>query len=326
MRRRRLLFVGFIWVVLPFILALVIFIVVYRHLHASRANQPLSQAGSTTHIVTVDGEQRTFRLYRPASLPVDKPAPLVVMLHGALGSGKQAEKSYKWNAEADKGKFVVAYPDGYRHTWNVSSDCCGPAVKKQINDVGFIIQMIDAIGGSISIDRSRIYATGISNGGALAYRLACNTNIFAAIGPDSSTLLGDCPSPSPTSVLHIHGLADNTFPYNGGTGKRNGAGDSQTTNTVGPAIPDLINTWRTIDSCSGSITTNEGVVSTAISQCVSGRTVELITIAGAGHQWPGAIADSKADQRLIKLDPPSTALDATSIFWKFFSEHAKPAT
>jgi len=316
--------IRFHWILGAFILALiaVVFILV-RHVSQSRSEQTRLQAGSTTHTITVGSDQRSFRVYRPASLPSNQPVPLVIMLHGALGSGGQAEKSYKWDAEADKGKFVVAYPDGYRHTWNVSSDCCGPAAAKQIDDVGFITHMISVIGNDISIDPSRIYATGISNGGALAYRLACNTDIFAAIGPDSSTLLGDCPSPKRISVLHIHGLNDTTFPYAGGAGKRNGASISATTNTAGPAIPDLLDTWRAIDACGSATTETNGLVTTATSECASGRTVELITIAGAGHQWPGGAVDPKADQRLIKLDPPSTALDATDTFWRFFSAHPK---
>ena len=265
--------------------------------------------------------ERTYRTYRPESVTDTASVPLVVMLHGALGSGKQAEAAYNWNKEADKRGFIVAYPDGYRHTWAVSDNCCGPSVKAGIDDVAFIRQMISEISDMATIDSRRIYATGISNGGALAYRLVCNTDLFAAIGPDSTTLLGDCPSPHPTSVIHIHGLADQTFPYNGGPGKRNQAGESSTINTSGPAIPDLIASWQKIDSCGLPRTTVSGLVTQTEATCPGGRAVTLITIDGAGHQWPGAVQNEHADERLIKLDPPSTALDATNVIWDFFSQH-----
>src|SRR5689334_15757055 len=77
-------------------------------------------AGTTTHTITVDGRRRTFRVYRPAKLPAGTPAPLVVMMHGALGTGAQAEAAYGWDAEADRGNFLVVYPDGLNRSWAVS--------------------------------------------------------------------------------------------------------------------------------------------------------------------------------------------------------------
>ena len=77
---------------------------------------PVLPAGSSTHSIEVDGVSRTYIVYRPASLPAA--APLVVMLHGGFGSASQAEKSDGWDAEADRGRFVVAYPDGLNHAWN----------------------------------------------------------------------------------------------------------------------------------------------------------------------------------------------------------------
>jgi polyhydroxybutyrate depolymerase len=278
-------------------------------------------AGSSAQSLVVDGTKRTFRVYRPRT--VATPAALVVMLHGALGTGAQAEQSYGWDAEADRGRFIVAYPDGLKRTWDVSRGCCGPAASEHVDDVAFIAALVRTISAALPVDRDRIYATGISNGGALSYRLACQTDVFAAIGPDSTNLLGRCASPAPISVIHIHGTADRTFPYDGGPGRHdNGGTGSMPVDTSGPPIPDLNARWRRIDRCRAPTRTRQGRVTTSVARCPDGRSVELITIKGAGHQWPGEAGPTGLIAS--KLDPPFPGLDATARIWNFFRTHPKP--
>ena len=182
------------------------------------------------------GLNRTYRVYKPAGLSA---APLVVMLHGVTGNGEQAEKSYGWDQLADSAKFAVAYPDGVGRTWN-GHGCCGRAARENIDDVGFITAMVGQISAALTIDKSRVYATGMSNGGIMTYALACNSGIFAAIGPDSATQLDACAAPHPTSVIHIHGTADRLVPYNGGQGA---------SFVNGPSIADVNAFWRNVDQC-----------------------------------------------------------------------------
>jgi polyhydroxybutyrate depolymerase len=266
--------------------------------------------GTSSQTITVDGRARTFHVYRPATLPAR--APLVVMLHGGFGSGTQAERSYGWDARADSGKFVVAYPDGINHAWAVGGDCCGDPGRTGVDDVAFVKQVVATLSRQLPIDPAHVYATGISNGGLLAYRLACDTDLFAAIGPDSATLLGPCPSPARVSVIHIHGTADRNIPYNGGEGEG-------VAHMNGPAVPTLVAQWRTVDGCAAPVVTTAAPVTTSVATCPDGRAVELVTIDGAGHQWPGSTRTLV--QRLAGTDPPSTALDATEVFWTFFAAH-----
>ncbi len=273
--------------------------------------------GSSTQTITVGGQARTFHLYRPASLPLSGAVPLVVMLHGGYGSGTQAESSYGWDAEADSQHFMVAYPDGLDHAWDVGGGCCGTPGRTNVDDVAFITQLVAIVSHALPIDPTRVYATGISNGGMLAYRLACDTTVFAAIGPDSATLLGPCPAPAPVSVIHIHGTADHNIPYNGGQG-------DGTVKINGPAVPSLIATWREVDHCPAPTVGTAGSVTTSVARCPAGRDVELVTIAGAGHQWPGG-EPKPVLERLLHLDPPSGALNATDTIWRFFATHPKPA-
>jgi polyhydroxybutyrate depolymerase len=156
-----------------------------------------------------------------------------------------------------------------------------------------------------------------------ATRIGCTLpgplrRIFAAIGPDSATELGGCRTPRPLSVIHVHGTADKNIPYNGSPGDGFAHID-------GPAVPALIARWRRVDHCGAPRRRTAGVVTRSVAVCPGGRTVELITITGAGHQCPGSVS-RPALQRLLHLDAPSTALNATAVIWRFFAAHpAHPA-
>jgi polyhydroxybutyrate depolymerase len=277
-----------------------------------RPGSPLP-AGTSEQTIVVHGQARTFIAYRPPSL--SGPVPLVVMLHGGFGSASQAERTYHWDARARSAHFVVAYPDGLDRAWNAGGGCCGVPGRAGTDDVGFILSVVRTIGHEVRIDPRRIYATGISNGGMMAYRLACDTTVFAAIGPDSASQLGPCRSPAPVSVIHVHGTADRDIPYRGGPGDGYAHID-------GPAVPALVAAWRQTDRCSAPRVSTRGAVTRSVASCAAGRAVELITITGAGHQWPGSVSRSFM-QRLLHLDPPSTALDATAVIWQFFASHQK---
>lgn len=250
--------------------------------------------GTSVHTISVGGHDRTYRLYKPKGLPIS--APLVVMLHGGFGNGAQAEKSYGWDELADSSKFVVAYPDGFNRAWNVNGGgCCGRPAKEGVDDVGFITAAVADIGRNVGIDAARVYATGISNGGIMSYTLACETAIFAAIGPDSATQLNACDSPHPTSVMHIHGTADHLIRYNGGPG-------SGVAHINGPPVSQLNAFWRNVNHCGTPATTTSGAVTTSAAGCPDNRSVVLITVDGGGHQWPGF---------------------ATAKFWEFFAAHPR---
>jgi polyhydroxybutyrate depolymerase len=250
------------------------------------------------------GLDRTYRVYKPAGLAAAA-APLVVMMHGVYGSGEQAENSYGWDPLADSAKFVVAYPDGVGRAWN-GHGCCGRPARENIDDVGFITAMVGQISAALAIDKSRVYATGMSNGGIMSYALACNSGIFAAIGPDSATQLDACAAPHPTSVIHIHGTADRLVPYDGGKG---------TSFVNGPSIADVNAFWRNVDHCGAPDIATNGPVTTSTAACADNRSVVLITIDGGRHQWPGGTT------ALERADPTSDALNATQTIWQFFAAH-----
>lgn len=284
------------------------------HARGTPGAQPIP-VGQSTQTLVSGGASRTFHLYRPQGLP--DAVPVVVMLHGGFGSGAQAERSYHWDAEADRGHFLVAYPDGLNRAWNAGS-CCGEPERRNIDDVGFITAMVDTLARQIPVDRARIYVAGMSNGAMMALRLGCQTDVFAAIAPVAGTLLTDCSAARPTSVLQIHGTADDRVPYGGGPGKAFAVNGSARVD--GPSVDSVNATWRGIDACAPPTSTTAGDVTTRTAACADGRTVELISVAGAGHQWPGG-EPSPLAEKAAGIPAPSTALDATGAIWQFFARN-----
>jgi polyhydroxybutyrate depolymerase len=248
--------------------------------------------GASIHTISVGGMDRVYRLHKPPGL--NGPASLVVVLHGGVGSAEQAERSYGWDQLADSAKFVVVYPDGVRRAWNVDGGgCCGKPAREHIDDVAFITAAVADVSKHLGIDASRVYATGMSNGGIMAYTLACNTSLFAAIGPVAATQLDPCKTPHPVSVMAVHGTADPNIPYGGGEGH----GFAHIT---GPAIPELNALWRKVDRCHDPSETTDGHVTTSTAGCADGRGVALVTVADGGHRWPDF---------------------ATAKLWEFFAAH-----
>jgi polyhydroxybutyrate depolymerase len=249
--------------------------------------------GTSVHHINVGGHDRSYRLYRPAGVPAS--APLVVMLHGFSGSAAQAERAYGWDGLADSAKFVVAYPDGLSRAWNVDGEgCCGRPGREGVDDVAFISAAVADIIKNVSVNAARVYATGISNGGIMSYTLACNTGVFAAIGPDAATQLDPCRSPHPTSVMHIHGTADPLVPYQGGQGF---------SVINGPSAPEVNAFWRNVDRCGAPAATTSGRVTTSTAECADNRSVVLVTIDGGGHvDWPFSF---------------------TQKLWEFFAAHSR---
>lgn len=266
----------------------------------------IPQPGLTeSRTIDVDGVERTYRVHVPGSLAAE-PA-LVVMLHGALGSAAQAEGAYGWNPAADRAGFLVAYPDGDHRTWNAGG-CCGPPADNGVDDVAFVAAIVAELQDEFGVDPARTFATGMSNGAMMAYRLACETDLFAAIAPVAGTIVTVCDDPSPTSVVHIHGLDDDMVRMDGEIG--DGAA-----RVGGTPVLEAVAVWHQASECAEPAVRTEGEVTTASAACSGGRNVVLITVANAGHQWPGSVPRRGA------ADPPSTAIDATAAIWAFFDAH-----
>lgn len=280
-------------------------------------------------ITTPDGRARTYRVHVPASLPHDRPVPLLLALHGGTGSGQQFETNSGFDALADAHHFIVVYPDGieiggrsilaHGHVWN-GGRCCGPAVTQNVDDVGFLSRVIDEVSKQYDVDPARVYAAGHSNGAIMAYRLACElSDTIVAIGVQAGSLEVDTCAPSqPVSVIHIHGTADQNLPIDGGMGK----GISR----IAFRPPrDAVTTFAAADGCpASSVTTvspdNPDVTTEAWTPCHGGAAVEFVKVHGASHAWMGH-PSARAARGLTGA--PYMDYDSSAAIWTFLAAHPR---
>lgn len=285
------------------------------------ADQPARTGGSvpthrTVTISTKDGA-RTAIVVHPATATT-KPA-LVVMLHGGLGSAKQAESAYGWDDEAASEGFVVAYPNGFHATWNVGN-CCGQAQKNNVDDVGFLHALVAQLENTDGVDPKRVYAVGMSNGAMMTYTWACrDPGELAGIGPVAGTLGTACSDPHPITVVAIHGTADQHVPIDGGVGPEGRTGVSY------KSLAQSIAPFLAGDGCPDSPTVTQAPpLTTSVWSCAGGQSVVTRVVDGAGHQWPGKTPPSAAIAHLLGSDPPSTAFDATDFLWQHLRTVVRP--
>lgn len=227
------------------------------------------------------GLARSYELHVPAEYDGTTPMPLVVNFHGLTSFGEQQASFSNMSATADERGFIVAYPNGTENSWNAGT-CCPSATTHNIDDVGFARAVVEDISSRGCIDSSRVYATGMSNGGFLTHRLACEAaDIFAAAAPVAAVLLIDpeaCTPSRPISIIHFHGTADSLVPYAGG-----GVFSF-------PSAAETHTGWAARNGCEGpsEVTVEQGTATCeTFDQCDAGVNVTLCTLEGEGHCWPG---------------------------------------
>lgn len=262
-----------------------------------------------------DGIIRTYQVYQPPSYDPAVPSPLVINYHG-LGSNAFEQRYYSgFDVVAADSNFIVVYPDGINAAWN-----SGLVTQSIADDVGFTNALIDKLSTDYNINQRKIYATGMSNGGFMSYRLACELeNRIAAIASVTGTLAEDiipsCQFNRPVPVMQIHGTADQVVSYNALAGYHRGAEGSvdfwlarNNCNTVGDTtiIPD-------IDPNDSS-----NALHIYYGPCDDGTDVEFYKIFNGGHTWPNATLD-------IPLNGNTNRdFDANRVIWAFFNKHSLP--
>jgi polyhydroxybutyrate depolymerase len=245
---------------------------------------------------------RTYSWYRPSNAPNN--APLVFILHGSLGSGDgmRTGTAYEFDVLADQYGFIAVYPDGYQRHWNdCRSSADYAANTDDIDDVAFFEAMIDVFVAQEQVDRKRIFVTGISNGGHMAYKLALEIpERFAAVAPMAANLpvddTLDChKSGQPISIAIFNGTDDPVNPYDGGlvelfgNASRGVVLSSELTakywrDLAGISQPASVKTFPEVD----------GLADTSVTQLrwsgENGLEVRLYTLQGSGHVIPSKIA------------------------------------
>lgn len=274
---------------------------------AACANAPV--AGTYDVNVSSGGLQRTALVHVPDSLPAGPPAPLVLALHGAYGSGPGMQSYSGFSKIADTDDFIVAYPSAVGKFWNLSG------AANQPDDVAFISALITRLESTMCIDTTRVFAAGVSNGAGMVALLGCDLSSqldgIAAVAGDYDPLPA-CHLRRPVPLLEIHGTADQVAAYRG----------KHPQATI-DGLPPFVVAWARRDGCAG-LPVSHGLTTRTVlfswTRCARGSTVEHIRITGGRHQWPGANPPDPG--------PPAT-ICASCTIWSFFDslgpQHLPPA-
>jgi polyhydroxybutyrate depolymerase len=252
--------------------------------------EPTRTAGST---VTVNLDDRPFQLHVPRGYDPARKAPLVVLLHGYQASAAVQEGYFKLTAESDRRGFLYAMPDGTQNGegkrfWNATEACCD-FYGSGVDDSGYLHRLLDRVKSRYAVDTTRVYFVGHSNGGFMAYRMACEhaTEVTAVVSL-AGAMAADaarCAPARPVSVLQIHGTADQTILFAGGS-----------TSRPYPSVATTLGRWRQYDGCTdqtdpatapldldSSLAGAETTVTVYRAGCRNGTQVGLWSIKDGGH-------------------------------------------
>ena len=282
--------------------------------------------------ISVAGQNRSYLLHVPENFNQEIPVSLIIVLHGAFSTAGHIEEQSGFSDLSDREGFLVAYPNGafglfgfFQH-WN-AGHCCGKAQSDNIDDVGFLVDVIKDIQQQFNVDSSRIYMVGFSNGGMLTYRFAAEkTNLIAAAAPMAASLGGRASSsdtmwitPKPESKLPLiifHAEDDVNVPYSGGVSPKKG-GEREYL-----SVEKCIDFWINNNGCKQNpieekIYQNE-VSHKTWADTLDGNNIELYLLKEWGHKWPGGTFTKK-----LEKSNPLSQFDAAELIWNFFKKQKK---
>lgn len=292
---------------------------------------PRLQPGDFDFGLSFQDLERTYKLHVPPQPAIARALPLVIMLHGGMGTANGAATWYGWNEQSDQSGFLVAYPQGVSDTWN-AEHCCGGAYRDGVDDVGFLVAVIADVQSRTPVDSRRVYVTGMSNGGMMAYRIAAERpDLIAAIGPVAGAIGGQAnassplqiiPTPAaPVPVMIFHGTADQNVLYDGG---ETVAGLVE--GRIDLSVDEAVSFWVQANDADTTPTDTSNESGNVLRRAYAGKDgygdVIRYAIVGQGHAWPGGLTPSVGPIPIG--DPPSTEISATATLWEFFASHPKP--
>ena len=264
--------------------------------------------------VRIGDTVRTYVLRAPASGVGNAPAPLLLVFHGTGESGPAMQRAAGLDTLPAARDVLIAYPDAAVGNW-AEGCACSRADLLGVDDTGFVRALVDDIARRYPVDRSRVYATGFSQGGLFVHRLACQmadlvTGVASVSAPMSAVLAERCRPTRPVGVMVLQGTLDDAFPYEGDRRRERSVLGARETASV----------WRVLDGCGGGALGRElpdrapdgtRVLEERWTGCRNGLEVALYSVEGGRHAWspsadvstPALVIDFLLRQRRT---PPTT--------------------
>jgi polyhydroxybutyrate depolymerase len=313
LKKFRKIFIGAALVIIGLPVALILIAVV-----------SISVLDRTNGRIVSSGEEREYLLYVSPNYDSTKPTPLVISMHAGATWPAQQKNLSGWNRLADEHGFIVVYPSGTGEVGLIDMPRIWPVDREsdRTRDVRFISELIDTLEATYNIDPTRIYANGMSNGGAMAFVLSCTlSDRIAAVGmvaAAQSRPFDWCTDDRPVPMIAFHGTADPIVPYQGGP-----LGDPfNPVKPIYPPVRDWTAKWARRNRC--GLDPVESVAVTHVTRleytdCAEDATVVLYTIQGGGHTWPGGKPLPE-----WRVGSNSNNIDATRQMWAFFRDHRLP--
>jgi polyhydroxybutyrate depolymerase len=279
---------------------------------------PPNLKGATYLSIQHGTRARQYKVHVPKGYIAGTPAPILYAFHGLL----QTPVLFPINgsslvAKSDQEGFILVMPVGVNGSWNAGI-CCGDS---NIDDVGFIRALHAELGRHVAIDNSRVYATGMSNGGFMSYRLACDAaDVFVAVAPVAGAVgipgipsigtnsrpdFQKCEPTEKVAVLAVHGDADPIVPYGG--------------------LKPSLDLWAAADGCQATTRpaqqplSNSGATCITYEGCGEGIEVSGCSVAKGGHCWFGDASCGTGAPGIGNLfvGNNSKSLDVTDAVWGF---------
>lgn len=255
---------------------------------------PAPSPGDHTLHLPWEGRVRDTLLHAPPAYRPGRPVPLVVVLHGRPSNAAAVRETSGLDATADREGFLVAYPNAPQRAWN-GLGCCTDA-----DDVGFLRELVRELVRTWGIDPARVYATGLSAGANMSWKLAVEaSDVFAAVAPVSGGFTGgraydDAGYRPPRSVpvLTFVGTSDRSH-----ASMIDGIGRWRDNLRCRPDRPSFVDPGRTVERTTA--------------RCADGSEITWYVVTGMGHAWPGAAGHAPV------------AIDANSLMWDFFQRHRR---
>ena len=277
--------------------------------------------GDHKRTLTVDEQKRVHWVHVPPKYDAKKPTSVVLALHGALMDAKMMQYFTSLNITSDARNFIVVYPNGTGgliQTWNAGL-FPGELSKSRPDDVKYLGKVLDDVIDTFNVDQKRIYATGMSNGGMMCYRLASEmSDRIAAIAPVAGTIAVEKYAPKrPMPVVHFHGTKDPLVPFHG-VDKKSDANKVLKFRSVDDTIAACIK----VNGCADTPTETEpetkiDKLKIVCKEYEGKAAVVLYIIENGGHSWPGSLLTPAF------LGPSTRNISANEIMWEFFQKQTR---